>query len=305
MPEGDHLPGRLCFGVFEVDLRGGELRKYGLRIRLQAQAFQVLTMLLERPGEVVNFRRNFGPQTPLWISTTGSTKRSTRSGTRWATPPTARALWKLSPVAATGSSPRSSPRMHLRTALGPSTRVFSTVPGHPDIADKPATPKRFSSSLVWTTAIIVALMIVLAAWMLRLRTRPSPVIHSVAVLPLESLSGDAAQDYFADGMTDELITDLGKIGALSVISRTSVMLYKKVRKPLPTIARELGVDAVVEGTVLRSGDRVRITAQLIQASADKHLWAQSYEGDLRDTLTLQRHCRIRSLATLPSKSESV
>jgi len=105
---------------------------------------------------------------------------------------------------------------------------------------------------------------------------------------LESLSSDASQDYFADGMTDELISDLGQISALRVISRTSMMVYKRTRKPLPQIARELNVDAVVEGTVLRSGDQVRITAQLIEAAADKHLWSQSYEGELRDTLTLQK-----------------
>ena len=114
-----------------------------------------------------------------------------------------------------------------------------------------------------------------------------PVIRSLAVLPLESLSSEASQDYFADGMTDELISDLGQISALRVISRTSVMTYKHARKPLPQIARELNVDAVVEGTVLRSGDQVRITAQLIEAATDKHLWSQSYEGELRDTLTLQ------------------
>jgi TolB-like protein len=108
----------------------------------------------------------------------------------------------------------------------------------------------------------------------------------LAVLPLDNLTGDASQDYFADGMTDELITDLAQIRALRVISRTSVMAYKHVRKPLPEIARELNVDAVVEGTVLRSGEQVRITAQLIQAPADKHLWAESYEGNLRDTLAL-------------------
>jgi TolB-like protein/Flp pilus assembly protein TadD len=109
----------------------------------------------------------------------------------------------------------------------------------------------------------------------------------LAVLPLDSLSGDASQNYFADGMTDELITDLAQISALRVISRTSVMVYKGARKPLPQIARELNVDAVVEGTVLRSGDQVRITAQLIEAATDKHLWSQSYEGELRDTLALQ------------------
>ena len=117
--------------------------------------------------------------------------------------------------------------------------------------------------------------------------RPSPVIHSLAVLPLESLSSDASQDYFADGMTDELISDLGQIRALRVISRTSVMAYKHAREPLPQIARELHVDAVVEGPVLRSRDQVRITAQLIEAATDKHLWSQSYEGELRDTLALQ------------------
>jgi TolB-like protein/Flp pilus assembly protein TadD/predicted Ser/Thr protein kinase len=112
-------------------------------------------------------------------------------------------------------------------------------------------------------------------------------IRSLAVLPLENLSRDPEQEYFADGMTDQLITDLAKIQALKVISRTSVMQYKGVRKPLPQIAQELGVDAVVEGSVQRSGDRVRIIAQLIDARADQHLWARSYERDLRDVLALQ------------------
>jgi TolB-like protein/Tfp pilus assembly protein PilF len=106
---------------------------------------------------------------------------------------------------------------------------------------------------------------------------------------LDNLSHDAAEDYFADGMTDELITELGQIAALRVISRTSVMQYRGTHKSLPQIARELNVDAVVEGTVLRSGDRIRITAQLIQASIDKHLWAHTYEGDLREVLTLQEN----------------
>ena len=118
-------------------------------------------------------------------------------------------------------------------------------------------------------------------------TLSSSPMRSLAVLPLENLSSNS-QDYFADGMTDELITDLAQISALRVISRTSVMPYKGVRKPLPQIARELNVDAVVEGTVLRSDKQVRITAQLIRASSDKHLWAESYEGDVRDTLALQK-----------------
>jgi TolB-like protein/DNA-binding winged helix-turn-helix (wHTH) protein/Tfp pilus assembly protein PilF len=114
-----------------------------------------------------------------------------------------------------------------------------------------------------------------------------PTIHSLAVLPLENLSGDPSQDYFADGMTDELITTLGQIRSLRVISRTSVMQYRGIHKTLLQIARELKVDAIVEGTVVRSGERVRITTQLIEASTDKHLWAQSYQADVRDVLGLQ------------------
>ena len=113
-------------------------------------------------------------------------------------------------------------------------------------------------------------------------------IRSLAVLPLADLSRDRQDEFFADGMTEELITELAQIGALRVISRTSAMLYKGTRKPLPEIARELNVDAVVEGSVLRSGGRVRITAQLIHAATDQHLWAKSYERDLQDILTLQR-----------------
>jgi len=123
------------------------------------------------------------------------------------------------------------------------------------------------------------------------RSRPSgmplPKIESLAVLPLANLSGDPAQEYFADGMTEELITNLGKIGALRVTSRTSVMRYKKTGKPLAQIAKELNVDAVIEGSVFRAGDTVRITAQLIHAASDRHLWAESYQRNLQDILALQ------------------
>ena len=159
----------------------------------------------------------------------------------------------------------------------------------PDLDGKLAMPKHLLPPLARKISVFVLLLLFasLATWRLHSWNRTSPVIRSLAVLPFESLSSDASQDYFADGMTDELISDLGQISALRVISRTSVMAYKRARKPLPEIARELNVDAVVEGTVLRSGDQVRITAQLIEASADKHLWSQSYQGELRDTLALQ------------------
>ena len=127
-----------------------------------------------------------------------------------------------------------------------------------------------------------------ALWERKLRRElPFQKIESLAVLPLKNLSGDAKQEYFADGMTEELIAKLARIASLRVISRTSVMEYKNAHKPLPQIAKELNVDAIVEGSVLHAGNRVRITAQLIHAATDRHLWADSYERDLQDILTLQ------------------
>ncbi len=128
------------------------------------------------------------------------------------------------------------------------------------------------------------------SWIWRSWRQPvatSPVIRSLAVLPLENLSGDSSQEYFADGMTDALITDLAQISSLRVISRTSMMRYKGTRKPMAEIARELGVEGIVEGTVFRSGNRVRITSQLIYAPLDQHLWARNYERDLSDIVALQ------------------
>jgi TolB-like protein len=112
-------------------------------------------------------------------------------------------------------------------------------------------------------------------------------IHSLAVLPLENLSNNAEQEYFVDGLTEELITSIAKVSQLRVISRTSVMHYKGARRPIAEIAQELNFDGIVEGTVLRSGDRVRITAQLIETRTDKHLWGETYCGDMRDILALQ------------------
>jgi serine/threonine-protein kinase len=143
---------------------------------------------------------------------------------------------------------------------------------------------------VWQATVIGLLIVAAIGYVKYFRASPattSSEFKSLAVLPLENLSGDPAQEYFADGMTDALIGNLAKIGALRVISRTSAMHYKGARKPLPEIARELNVDVVIEGTVLRSGDRVRIHAQLIQAANDRHLWSETYERDLRDALKLQ------------------
>ena len=140
------------------------------------------------------------------------------------------------------------------------------------------------AALVVTLAIVALVSLLL--WR-GTRTAVPARIQSLVVLPLTNLSADPEQDYFADGMTEALITDLSKIRALRVISRTSAMRYRGLKKSLPEIARELDVDAVLEGSVLRVGDRVRITAQLIEATSDRHLWADSYDRDVRDVLSLQ------------------
>ena len=293
MREDHQLRVRFRFGAFELDLRTGELRKDGLRIRLQEQPFQVLGMLLEHPGEVVT-REEL--QKKLWPAGTfvdfehGLNKAINKI--RDALGDSAESPRFLETVArhgyrflgevkvAEGASVRSP---ELVTQAHPAAEAQDLLTG------KLTMPKRHLSSIARKISLTVVLLLMasLATWKVHPWNRASPVIHSLAVLPLESLSSDASQDYFADGMTDELISDLGQISALRVISRTSVMAYKHAHKPLPQIARELNVDAVVEGTVLRSGDQVRITAQLIEAAADKHLWSRSYEGELRNTLALQ------------------
>jgi TolB-like protein/DNA-binding winged helix-turn-helix (wHTH) protein/Flp pilus assembly protein TadD len=293
--EDDHASRRLRFGVFELDLRAGQLRKHGLRVRLQEQPFQLLAMLLEHPGEVVT-REEL--QKKLWPADTfvdfdhGLNKAISKirealgdsaESPRFVETVARRGYRFLAEVKIAGAAPVPGPQ--LATQPHPTAEPSAL----PELADNRAMRKPLLPSLAWKVSVFALLLLIasLAAWKLHPWSRPSNVIRSLAVLPLESLSSDASQDYFADGMTDELISDLGQISALRVISRTSVMAYKRTRKPLPQIARELNVDAVVEGTVLRSGNQVRITAQLIEASADKHLWSQSYEGDLRDTLALQ------------------
>src|SRR5208282_2715475 len=133
---------------------------------------------------------------------------------------------------------------------------------------------------------VLIFVFALSAWK-RLRSFGPAPIQSLAVLPLQNLSGDPAQQYFADGMTETLITDVAKIPGLKVISRTSIMQFKDSHERLPQIARELGVDGIVEGSVLRSGDRVRITVQLVRGATDQHIWAESYERDMSDLVALQ------------------
>jgi TolB-like protein/DNA-binding winged helix-turn-helix (wHTH) protein/Tfp pilus assembly protein PilF len=182
-------------------------------------------------------------------------------------------------------------------------------------AEDGAVPARSASRrLVWV-GVAAAILLGWSVYRFvlpRIERRASQqvAIRSLAVLPLENISGDVAEEYFADGMTDELITMLAQYRSLRIISRTSVMQYKKAHRPLPEIARELGVDGIVEGSVVRSNHRVRVTAQLVYAPTDTHLWAESYDRDLGDTLVLQQELarsiaeRVKFASSQPETSTS-
>jgi TolB-like protein/DNA-binding winged helix-turn-helix (wHTH) protein/Tfp pilus assembly protein PilF len=289
------------FGTYQVSLQSGELRKAGLRIRVQQQPMKLLEILLEHPGEVITreqFRSRVWPNESfgdfdqalsIAIGKLRSALEDSAENPRFIETLPKRGYRFLADVSVVDATTR--PK---RPGSGvgdlPGSQEKKTEPGHElQGGGLAVAPQRWQWPRRWVLgALALALsLLIFFAWRFRWRAPAPTGIRSIAVLPLDNLSGDASQNYFADGMTDELITDLAQISALRVISRTSVMVYKGARKPLPQIARELNVDAVVEGTVLRSGDQVRITAQLIEASTDKHIWSQSYEGELRDTLALQ------------------
>jgi len=189
----------------------------------------------------------------------------------------------------------------LETVVGKGYRLIGEIdlePAPPEASEKPSQSTVQVPHLRWrgrpavvASAVLVVLLIVAAKWGSFLPRQSSSVqhapIHSIVILPLANLSGDPAQEYFVDGMTDELITEIAQVSSLRVISRTSAMHNKATAKTAPEIAKQLNVDSVLEGAVSRSGGRVRITAQLIEARADEHLWANSYEGESKDVLEMQ------------------
>jgi TolB-like protein/DNA-binding winged helix-turn-helix (wHTH) protein len=272
------------FGVIEVDLEAGELRKSGVRQKLAGQPFQILQFFLEHPQEIV-----------------------TREQLR-------KHIWRDETVVDFDLALKKAVN-RIREVVGDSAespRFIETIPrrgyrfiapvavsdggdGALEISRVAPVKRNWPRKQRWLIAAgIVALFVAIffAARAFRVRDRvqatSAPQIRSLAVLPLQNLSADPAQEYFSDGLTDALITNLAQMDSLKVISRTSSMVYKGTRKTLPEIARELNVDGIVEGTVQRSGDRVRITAQLVQAPEDKHIWAKRYERDLHDVFALEQ-----------------
>jgi TolB-like protein/DNA-binding winged helix-turn-helix (wHTH) protein/Flp pilus assembly protein TadD len=278
------------FGAFEIDPRAGELRKHGIRIKLQDQPFQVLVMLLERPGEVV-----------------------TREELR-------QKLWPADTFVDFDHGLNSAINK-LREALGDSAdapRFIETLPrrgyrftgvveplGQPVVAgvvageshQEPAAPPyaapQARPGMRWVLALGVLAVIAVVSYFVWKRSATPVRVQAgkvvLAVLPFDNLSKDPEQEYFSDGFTDEMIAQLGSLqpARLGVIARGSAMRYKHTDKALPQIGQELGAGYVLEGAVLRAGDRVRITAALIQTADQTQLWSKTYERDLKDILSVQ------------------
>ena len=291
------------FGVFEVDLKANELRKNGLRLKLPEQPFQILAVLLEKPGEIIT-REEL--RSRLWPGDTfvdfdhglnnavmrvrevlGDSSESPRfvetiprRGYRFIAPVEEASYPLLASAAVEGEHSPSNGHSEAKQA-----HLTESLP-----ATRPPASRPMIFAWLGLGALALALITALLFYYGRSASHDGGVTQantSLVVLPLENLSGDKDQEYFADGMTDELIANLAKIRSLRVISRSTAMAYKGTHKPLSEIARELKVDAVVEGTVLRVGNRVRITAELVQVSTDHHLWADTYESQIGDVLTLQ------------------
>jgi TolB-like protein/DNA-binding winged helix-turn-helix (wHTH) protein/tetratricopeptide (TPR) repeat protein len=283
MPEGKHF---YEFGPFRLDPAERLLLRSNQTIPLAPKAFDTLLLLVENSGHLLTkeeLMRRLWPETFVEevnlaqnISAIRRALDEKNGGEQY-----------IETVPKGGY--RFVGQVSVSQRVAPTTVPAQQSAATPGPQSHPVSTKGLRRRFVLGVAVVIALAVL--AWGIgRLRVRAGESlypIHSIAILPLQNLSNDPQQEYFVDGMTDELITDLAKMGKLRVISRTSVMSYKGTHKSLGTIAGELNVDAVVEGTVLRSGNRVRVTAQLLGASPERHLWADSYQGDLTDVFSLQ------------------
>jgi TolB-like protein/DNA-binding winged helix-turn-helix (wHTH) protein/Tfp pilus assembly protein PilF len=275
------VPKQVRFGVYTVDVRAGEITKYGTRIRLQDRPFQILLMLLAQPGEVVT-REELRER--LWQDGTFvDFDRGISS-----------AINKLrTALGDTAAHPKFIETVGRKgyRFIYPVTPIGAEQEAPPSPENASTDPLTKSSSRKWLVASIAALLIVgstiAAIDFFALRHPAAAQIRSIAVLPLKNLSNSADEEFFSEGLSDELSTKLASLPGLRVISRSSVMQYKSTQKSLPEIAQELHVDGLVQGSVLRFGDKVRITVQLVEASSGRYLWAASYEREQRDVIELQ------------------
>ena len=286
------------FGLFELDLDARELRKSGVRIKLQEQPFVILALLVERPGTIVT-REEL--QKKLWpgdtfvdfdLSLNSAVKKLRQAlnddseNPRFVETLYRRGYRFIFPIASTDSKGKVTAA---RVPTSAKSGGVASDSGGGVSENLTASRRRLKiASLVVVCVLAFLFILYIGGWRKRLSLRSAnPHIQSLAVLPLANLSHDSEQDYFSDGMTDELITELSKIGTLRVISRTSAMHYRGTSKTLPEIARELNVEAIVEGSVVRSGNQVRITAKLIDAPSERQLWAESYQRELKDVFALE------------------
>ena len=285
------------FGAFQLNLLTGELRKSGARINLPDQPFQILKALLERPGELIS-REELRQR--LWSA---ETFVDFEHGLNAAVRRLRDALGDSADVPRfIETLPRHGYRFIAPVIQPPATEEASSRPEEPTRSEALPPPALALAPSVTRARVlgIVATMVLVAAafmWAFGYRSRSTVRGEStgtsgrsmLAVLPFENLTGDPEQQYLADGMTEELIAQLGRMdpSRLGVISRTSAMTYKGTKKTLPEIARELGVDAIVEGSVVREHNHVRVTVQLIDARTDNHIWASNYVRDLTSVLALQ------------------
>ena len=291
----------LRFGAFEADLQARELRKQGMQIKLQDQPFQVLVVLLEHAGEIVTreqLRQKLWPRDIFVDVDNGVNAAINRlrealgdsaESPRYVETLPRRGYRFVAPVTAVSTSDRGSGFANAPSEIPQKERpVPSQAQGIAESA-VPATQKKVVSTRLIVLLGIVAMVVIGSIVLVLSRggVKGQPAIRSLAVLPLKNLSGDPTQEYLADGMTEALIGRLSGIHDLRVISRTSVVRFKDTHLAAPEIARTLGVDALVEGSVIRDGNRIRVHAQLIRGPTDEHFWSEAYDRELRDVLSLE------------------
>jgi TolB-like protein/DNA-binding winged helix-turn-helix (wHTH) protein/Flp pilus assembly protein TadD len=282
------IPEIVRFGEFEVDVRHNTLKKNGIRVKLPPQPFSVLSLLIQHHGELVtrqeireevwgnNVFVDYEHGLNLCIKQIRSALGDLAVHPRYIETEPRRGYRFVAPVE------------EMSVASTERTTVIEPTSSHEVQMVPTSRPKR-TRWFVYASFVVLLLVAFSASWRL-LSPSEAPQLQKITlvVLPFVNLSGDTEQEYFVDGMTDAVIADLAQISGMRVISRTSAMQYKQSQKPLREIARKLNADLLVEGSVFRSNEKVRITTQLIQASTDSHLWARSFEYDMRDVLSLQR-----------------